>query len=216
MSLVNQPFNEKLKAARESRGLSLADAAHKTRIPISRLVQLEEGNYAAFGSMAYARSFLRSYSKFLEVDADEVILGLPTPVLGGPDDYRHLTDSFGPWVVKRGQLGASGGISVKSRSPAVAALVLTIVVGAGFVIFASLYVIPGMMRKGTLGEPVHAVTTPPNASRPFDTGVRSSTGPVEAHPHAEAAAVAGASHPVVQYRRAEPVGAPVDSQTAAQ
>lgn len=95
---MNQPLGQRLKAARESRGLSLADAAHETRIPAQRLQHLEMENYAAFGSMTYARSFLKLYSDFLEVNAVEVLEELPSAVFGGPQDYRHLVDSFGPWL----------------------------------------------------------------------------------------------------------------------
>lgn len=91
-------LGQRLKAARESRGLSLADAAHETRIPVQRLQHLEVENYASFGSMTYARSFLKLYSDFLEVDASGVLDDLPSAVLGGPQDYRHLVDSFGPWL----------------------------------------------------------------------------------------------------------------------
>jgi cytoskeletal protein RodZ len=87
-----------LKAAREQRGLSLADAAHATRIPAIRLAQMEEGNFAAFGSMAYARSFVVLYSSFLGVDASAFVSKLPKPQLGGASDYRYLTTSLGPWV----------------------------------------------------------------------------------------------------------------------
>ena len=87
-----------LRAARESRGLSLADAAHETRIPALRLQHLEAENFASFGSMTYARSFLKLYSDFLGVDASGVLDELPSAVLGGPQDYRHLVESFGPWL----------------------------------------------------------------------------------------------------------------------
>jgi cytoskeletal protein RodZ len=95
---MEQTLSQKLKATREARGLAVADVAHATRIPIPRLHQLEAGNYAAFGNMAYARSFLRLYSQFLGVNADTVINELPEPILGGRADYRYLTESFGTWV----------------------------------------------------------------------------------------------------------------------
>jgi cytoskeletal protein RodZ len=89
---------QQLKAAREQRGLSLADAAHETRIPAIRLAQMEEGNFAVFGNMAYARSFVSLYAKFLGVSSESFVANLPKPVLGGADDYRYLTTSFGPWI----------------------------------------------------------------------------------------------------------------------
>lgn len=95
---MNLTLGQRLKAAREARGLSLADAAHETRIPMQRLQHLESENLAAFGSMTYARSFLKLYSDFLGVDASAVLDELPSAVLGGPQDYRHLVESFGPWL----------------------------------------------------------------------------------------------------------------------
>lgn len=98
---MQRTIGQNLRAARESAGLTLLDVAHHTRIPANRLQQLEDDNLAAFGSMAYARSFLKSYSRFLNVDASGALEELPAPVLGGPSDYRYLTDTQGPWIEKR-------------------------------------------------------------------------------------------------------------------
>lgn len=91
-------FGRMLIAAREMRGLSIEDAAHETRIPAQRLRYLESGNIAAFGSLTYARSFMRQYSDFLEVDASSMLEELPEGALGGERDYRYLTQSQGPWL----------------------------------------------------------------------------------------------------------------------
>ena len=122
---MEQTLSQKLKATRESRGLSLADAAHATRIPIPRLQQLESANYAAFGNMAYARSFIRLYSRYLGVNADTVISELPEPILGGSADYRYLTETFGPWVPSgRDRRPGPMQIAKKGTSRAVPALVM--------------------------------------------------------------------------------------------
>lgn len=94
-------FGQMLIAAREKRGLSIEDAAHETRIPAQRLRFLESGNIAAFGSLTYARSFMRQYSDFLEVDASSMLEELPEGALGGERDYRYLTQSQGPWLRER-------------------------------------------------------------------------------------------------------------------
>jgi cytoskeletal protein RodZ len=129
------PIGQTLKAARERRGLSLLDAAHETRIPVARLHLLEQDNYAAFGSMTYARSFLRRYSQFLEVDASPILHELPGGVLGGPRDYRYLTENHGLWVVPRGQrLGHLSQAATKGRSrrsPVPAGLFIFVLVLAG-------------------------------------------------------------------------------------
>ncbi|WP_395730309.1 helix-turn-helix domain-containing protein [Prosthecobacter sp.] len=98
---MTAPFGQMLSAAREKRGLSIEDAAHETRIPAQRLRYLESGNIAAFGSLTYARSFMRQYSDFLEVDASSILEELPEGALGGERDYRYLTQSQGPWLRER-------------------------------------------------------------------------------------------------------------------
>jgi cytoskeletal protein RodZ len=77
---MQTPLGQKLKAAREQRGLSLLDASHATRIPVQRLHLLEQDNFAGFGSMTYARAFLRVYSQFLGVNAHEMLEDLPEGV----------------------------------------------------------------------------------------------------------------------------------------
>lgn len=95
-------FGQMLTAAREKRGLSINDAAHETRIHARWLRLLEAGNVAAFGSMTYARSFVRVYSEFLGVNAEDYLKTLPEGgVLGGERDYRYLTRSHGPWLRER-------------------------------------------------------------------------------------------------------------------
>jgi cytoskeletal protein RodZ len=90
-----------LKQAREKRGLVLADVAHQIKIPVARLNDLEEDIYTTMGGMTYAKSFLRAYAKYLDVDASEVLSQLQTPALGGMEDYKYLVTSLGPWINKR-------------------------------------------------------------------------------------------------------------------
>jgi len=129
-------FGQMLIAAREKRGLSIEDAAHETRIPAQRLRYLESGNIAAFGSLTYARSFLRQYSDFLQVDASEMLEELPEGVLGGERDYRYLTQSQGPWLresenhPERITAPAPGRVrSIKSPLPAALAVFVFILAG---------------------------------------------------------------------------------------
>ncbi len=97
-----QPLGQKLKAAREKRGLSLLDASHVTKIPVRHLHYLETDDFAGFGSLTYARAFLRQYSAFLNVPADEILDDLAGGALGGPRDDRYLTENHGTWVAPRG------------------------------------------------------------------------------------------------------------------
>lgn len=114
---MHRTIGQNLRTTREARGLSLLDVAHLTRIPANRLQQLEDDNFAAFGSMAYAKSFLKNYSRFLGVDAREVADGLPVPVLGGPSDYRYLTETHGPWIERHEQPHRREALAKSGRSP---------------------------------------------------------------------------------------------------
>lgn len=94
-------LGQRLKHAREKRGLTLRDIEHTSKIPVARLQDLEDDRLNTFGGMTYAKSFLRSYAALLEVNADEVLSHLQTPPLGGVRDYRYLVESHGPWISER-------------------------------------------------------------------------------------------------------------------
>jgi len=129
-------FGQMLIAAREQRGLSIEDAAHETRIPVQRLRYLESGNIAAFGSLTYARSFMRQYSDFLGVDASAMLEELPEGALGGERDYRYLTQSQGPWLRERAKAAERSTAPAAHRvrtikSPLPAAIAVFVIVLAG-------------------------------------------------------------------------------------
>lgn len=60
------------RAAREERGLTLAQVAAETRIPQRHLQTIEEGNFAALPARTYAVGFSRTYAKLLELDQEMV------------------------------------------------------------------------------------------------------------------------------------------------
>ncbi|MEN3942599.1 helix-turn-helix domain-containing protein [Prosthecobacter sp. SYSU 5D2] len=93
-----------LRSARVRLGLSLEDAAHKTRIPQQRLEWLEEDNFAAFGSLTYARAFLKIYSRFLGVDASEILEELPCTRLRPVKSCRYLSANQGRWLAGQDDL----------------------------------------------------------------------------------------------------------------
>ncbi len=122
-------FGRRLAAARENLHLSLEDAAHQTRIHSQRLKWLEEGNIAAFGSITYARSFIRAYSAFLGVDPARYLQTLPERgQLGGSRDYRYLTESQGCWLRER-DTGAHSPLR-EARTPAIRVIKSPIPAGA--------------------------------------------------------------------------------------
>ena len=59
----------RLRAARKAAGLEVDDVNFRTGLPRSVVVALEAGDFSAFASPVYAKSFLSQYSGFLNVDA---------------------------------------------------------------------------------------------------------------------------------------------------
>ncbi len=127
-------LGQRLKQARENMGLSLADVAHQTRIPAPRLKNMEDDNFNALGGMAYAKSFVQTYSGLLDVNADFVLEQMQAPPLGGKRDYRYLLETHGAWISRRGDFSAPPAKSMKqSRSPAAVLAIgsLVLIIGVG-------------------------------------------------------------------------------------
>jgi cytoskeletal protein RodZ len=73
MTKLADTIGTRLRAARESKGMSIEDAAFETRIHAPYLRGLENDDYSGFASAIYAKSFLSLYSRYLGVDADEAL-----------------------------------------------------------------------------------------------------------------------------------------------
>lgn len=61
-----------LRAEREKRGLSIEDVANHLKIGARLLRALEEGDASSLPHLAYAKGFIRSYSSYLGMAAEEV------------------------------------------------------------------------------------------------------------------------------------------------
>jgi cytoskeletal protein RodZ len=61
-------IGQKLGRKRLEKGLTVNDVAHETRIHPNMILNIEEDDYSKFPSVAYAKSFLRKYSEYLEID----------------------------------------------------------------------------------------------------------------------------------------------------
>lgn len=64
---------EKLKEERLSKGLSLEDVSKKTKIKVSYLEFIENGEYDKLPSVSYAQGFVRNYSDFLGFPEEEMM-----------------------------------------------------------------------------------------------------------------------------------------------
>ena len=71
-TLFPKTAGERLKEAREAQGLSLAEIAARTRIPVRQLEAIEASNFAAIPSITYSVGFAKAYAR--AVGADEVAI----------------------------------------------------------------------------------------------------------------------------------------------
>lgn len=109
-TLFPTTVGEKLRAAREAKGLDLAAVATATRIPQRHLEAIEKSNYNSLPSITYALGFAKAYARAVDVDEVEIARSLrgelsttyeprpaPSPVydLDGP---RRSAPSGVVWV----------------------------------------------------------------------------------------------------------------------
>ena len=89
-------FGQQLRKARESRSLSLEQAAQATHIRVHYLKALEEGKIEALPSMAQVRGFLRSYAGYLKLDAQPLLDALDGTPLPEPELAPVPADEMPP------------------------------------------------------------------------------------------------------------------------
>lgn len=73
MRLEKQTFGPMLRAARERRGVSLAQIAAETKLGVELWSELEDNNLSRWPKQIYARSYVRDYALRVGMDADEVV-----------------------------------------------------------------------------------------------------------------------------------------------
>ncbi|TBU98839.1 DUF4115 domain-containing protein [Stutzerimonas kirkiae] len=64
---------ETLREAREGKGLSLAAVALQLNLPVKTLQQIESGDFSRLPGATFARGYVRSYGKFLELDQNRLV-----------------------------------------------------------------------------------------------------------------------------------------------
>lgn len=91
---------ETLRAARESRNLSLKQVMQATRIRAHYLQAMEADDFSSLPSMAQARGFLRSYAAFLGLNAADLLAGLEAPSVKTPAQNPLLEAETPPQPVE--------------------------------------------------------------------------------------------------------------------
>src|SRR5438045_2345795 len=70
---MSETIGEKLRLARETRGIALRDISEQTRISIRYLEAIESDDYERLPGGIFNRSFIRAYAKFIGYDEHEAM-----------------------------------------------------------------------------------------------------------------------------------------------
>lgn len=92
-------FGQKLRAERESQGLSIEEVAEATRVGIHHLRALEGDDFGALPGDVFVTGYLRAYAQCLGVEADPMIQqytrersrGMPAPADGRKDVIEEMS-----------------------------------------------------------------------------------------------------------------------------
>jgi len=147
-TLFPKTAGERLREAREALGLSLAEIAARTRIPVRQLEAIEISNFAALPSITYSVGFAKAYAR--AVGADEVAIARE---IRGQNDVttRHVEyESFEQ--------------SDSSRAPT-SGIVIACVIGAVLLLIAVglWYGTPWFRGDGSAPAPTEAAQPPQEA-----------------------------------------------------
>ncbi len=201
------PLGETLQRARQTRGITIEDAARATRIPLRYLQALEQEDFGILPAPVYARGFLRSYSGYLGLDPTDLLPFFPVGHVEEPK-LEPL-----PEVRQPRTLSLSGIIAIA-------------VVGALILLVIGLYSIGNEGGEGSsllrrepvaLEDSAPPVVVPPEGEMPAaEPGVSQALPDLAGRSLDEAIAIveeAGAGYLVIGVREGEvPVGQVVDQQ----
>jgi transcriptional regulator with XRE-family HTH domain len=156
---------EKLRAAREARGLTLAQIASETRIPQRHLQTIEAGEFTELPARTYAISFSRTYARMVGLDQDEVAAEVRAELNALDPAPRQRSPGFEPGDPAR----------VPSRALGWVSLIAVILVLAGLFAFYQTFLspaaeLPSLVDEQEAARAAATVQNPKGATAPAPAG----------------------------------------------
>ena len=106
-----QTLGERLEEARKRKGISVREAAEATKIRSDYLQKFEANSYDFDLPPLYVRGFMRSYARYLELDAQRVVAEFDSLMVDqGRAPRRETRENYG-----RVEIGSEGGESPAPR-----------------------------------------------------------------------------------------------------
>ena len=88
--MSSSPIGERLRVAREAKGMTLDDVASRTRIPTRHLQHIENGEWDALPATTYSVGFARAYGNAVGLNGSAIGVELREQ-LGGGGPHRKAT-----------------------------------------------------------------------------------------------------------------------------
>ena len=133
---------ERLRAAREAKGLSIDDVCAATRIPKRHLETIEDGDFAVLPGRTYAIGFSRSYAQAVGLN-DEEIVNEVREQLGIEDPAERLRD---------GTMQTEDPTRLPSRGLVFGSIIAAVVLLAGLFAFSRTFFDAGAEPASLLAE----------------------------------------------------------------
>jgi transcriptional regulator with XRE-family HTH domain len=172
--LLGVPIGERLRLAREERGISLDDVARVTRIPLRHLDHIERGDWEALPAVTYSIGFVKAYAN---------AVGLDGPALGA-ELREQLGATRNVGAVSTAYYEPADPARVPPRSLAIlAALIALLLVGAYL-----------LWRRHAVGDAGDVAA--PSAEAPIPAKAAPAAAPVAPAPAAGGTVVLDATEPV--------------------
>lgn len=148
-TLFPKTAGERLRDAREAQGMSLAEIAERTRVPIRHLEGIENSDFSALPSPTYAVGFAKAYARV--VGLDEALIGR---------EVRGQRTATAP-MAQYQPYEASDPKRLPPRGLAIGAALVALIAVA---VFASVYSSTLFQGGGSASAPVVADTGPTAAA----------------------------------------------------
>lgn len=100
-------LGEKLRQAREERGISLSEVAEQTRISSHYLESIENDDYRPLPGGIFNKGFVKSYAKYVELDEQEALLDYSRAISAGEGREEPDLKVYRPEVLTDDRTGSS-------------------------------------------------------------------------------------------------------------
>src|SRR6476661_1941075 len=174
---MSSTLGEKLRQAREERGISISEVAEQTRISPLYIKSIEEDDYKPLPGGIFNKGFLKSYARYVGYDENEALQEYSQLVFGNEQSAEEEFKSYRPEVLTDDRSSAS---------------IVPTVIFAGIIL--------ALMTGGILFVVSYLKNQP--ASTPSSTNVNSAATSVAGVPEATATPAAG-SVPQMEALRVE-------------